>query len=299
MSFRTDLLAGIPLVIDEGDESPIPEDALTEQDMIFMKDDIELEVPMRVYRANFDGRTVAVKEMFYEDENLLRCLKYEKHTHKKLTDLNVANIATYYGYQVTEQTYSIVMEYGPRTLADWLDYSLGNPADDNALTHEIALPILRDVTRAVAGMHDQRIAHYDIKDANVLLMQDGTAKLIDFGFARELDLDTGPLPIGMGTNGWAPPEVYTNDYARTEKVDIYSLSTVYWQCMEINLPRSNDLSIREKIFTDQPEAFIKTPPGIARLIGQGWLRDPAKRPSAAEMLKELDKPDLLIVPTAN
>jgi serine/threonine protein kinase len=286
MSFRTNKLAFVPLDDDGTAETPIAEDAITEQDLIFEKDQDTLDSPLRVYRASFAGRTVAVKEMSYEDQASLKQFKYEKYIQKKLNDLQVPNIATYYGYQVTDETFSIVMEYGARTLGDWLDCSLADPGDINALTQASAIPVLRDVTRAVAGMHEQRIVHYDIKDSNILLTENNIAKLIDFGFATELDASWSPS--GMGTNGWAPPEVYTAAYPCTEKVDVYSLSMVYWQCMEISLPRSDNISVLARIRVDQPEQFVKTPPGMAKLIGRGWLRDPAQRPTATEMLSELE-----------
>ena len=82
----------------------------------------------------------------------------------------------------------ILMEYRPgRTLADWINSDeIVDPAD--------LLRCLAEVARAIGALHDRGVVHADIKPENVLVLSDGTPRLIDFGSARVAETDQPRKP---------------------------------------------------------------------------------------------------------
>lgn len=269
--------------------SQIHADQLTHLEDIYSSPD-DSEDPVLVYQARFQGKIVAVKEMSCLEGDMLR-RRNESYIHETLTAKEVPNIVKYEGYVLTDETYSIVMEYIPRTLASMID-----EGDKSKVTEQQSLKLFSDVTRAVAGMHALQIVHRDIKDTNVLVSSDMTAKLSDFGFAVEM---RKPLEVTCGTLGWAAPELFLSycggpcfGQTYTEKVDIYSLAVLGWQCMEWKVPE-NDPKILMSSSVEKYCEFSRCPPKLAGLIGRGWLSDPAQRPSASAFLAELQDPSIL------
>ncbi|CAL4958849.1 unnamed protein product [Urochloa decumbens] len=98
--------------------------------------------------------------------------------------------------------------------------------------------IITDIAKGLAYLHEecrQRIAHLDIKPQNILLDDNFSAKLSDFGLSKMIDRDKSQVVTRMrGTPGYLAPEWLTSQI--TEKVDIYSFGVVV---MEIISGRKN------------------------------------------------------------
>jgi serine/threonine protein kinase len=99
-----------------------------------------------------------------------------------------------------------------------------------------------------------------------------------------------------GTPSWLAPETITDPY--TDKADIFSLATTLWELMAWKMPFDNTPD-REKVlkmilFGKRETIPESCPQNIAKLITLGWMQAPAKRPSANEMLKQLDAIKLAI-----
>ncbi|XP_046382065.2 serine/threonine-protein kinase 36-like [Haliotis rufescens] len=84
---------------------------------------------------------------------------------------------------------------------------------------------------AVFHLHSKSILHRDLKPENVLLMDDGTVKLCDFGFAREYFTEIGSLPTTIkSTPMYMAPEIAGNSIVYySEKVDIWSLGAMVYE----------------------------------------------------------------------
>ena len=103
-----------------------------------------------------------------------------------------------------------------------------------------ALRLVLQVARALAFAHERGLVHRDVKPQNVLLNDDGQAKVTDFGIARSLDVhgvtQTGTV---LGTSDYIAPE-----QARGQKVDpktdIYSLGVVLYELLTGEVPFSGD-----------------------------------------------------------
>ena len=106
---------------------------------------------------------------------------------------------------------------------------------DVALAERFSLPppegarVARDVARGLAAIHARGIIHRDVKPANIVVGPDGTAKLIDFGLAKDLRTDDGITRPGMrlGTPYYMAPEQWGN-HVVDERCDLFALgATLY------------------------------------------------------------------------
>lgn len=120
------------------------------------------------------------------------------------------------------------MEYIPFSLLDLLDIDAWK---ERKWDMEEALCLFTQLLSAVAYMHDQGIAHRDLKVENVLVARDGTVKLIDFGSAaRSRDMLTGKHVWSrenwVGTPITMAPETHGETFFDMEKADVWSLGVV-------------------------------------------------------------------------
>ena len=153
---------------------------------------------------------------------------------------------------------------------------------------------------ALAHIHARGIVHRDIKPSNVLLAEDGTPYLADFGFAHAVD---GPALTAtdciVGTAGYLAPE-QAEGFAVTPAVDIYALGLVLLEALT---------GEREYQGTplERATANALRPPRIPARLGPGWLKvlrtmtakTAAARPTADEVSTLVDAgEDALPAPTA-
>lgn len=102
-----------------------------------------------------------------------------------------------------------------------------------------ALEILDGVLAGLAAVHDQGIVHRDLKPANVLLLEEGTPKLADFGVATSSEnetLDAGESAV-KGTRGWMAPEQRRGEQA-TPETDLYALGVLARELLPPEAPRA-------------------------------------------------------------
>src|SRR5207237_488387 len=93
-----------------------------------------------------------------------------------------------------------------------------------------------EIGRALSAAHEQRLVHRDVKPQNVLVDQEGRAKVTDFGIARALD-DGGLTATGrvLGTTDYVAPEQALGEEV-TEQSDIYSLGICLYEMLTGEVP---------------------------------------------------------------
>jgi serine/threonine-protein kinase len=146
-----------------------------------------------------------------------------------------------------------------------MEYVEGKPiteyCDDKNLTIEGRLELFRKVCEAVLYAHQNLVIHRDIKPSNILVQEDGTVKLLDFGIAKVFeDSDDKKLLTRTGmrmmTPEYASPEQVKGDPVSTA-TDIYSLGLILYQlltgCPPYEIQSTSALEMERIICLTEPQ----------------------------------------------
>jgi serine/threonine-protein kinase len=153
-----------------------------------------------------------------------------------------------------------------------------------------ALKIGEDIALALAAAADAGIVHRDVKPGNILIGNDGRAKLADFGIAKVVDSSSiRPLTAtgdGLGTLAYVSPEQAENAKQVDRRTDIYGLGATIYHLIAGRppfLPTSARvlLDILDKPPPPIQESRSECPEDIAVLVHRMLEKDPNKRPQSA------------------
>lgn len=204
--------------------------------------------------------------------------------------LNHPNVVTVYDTGEYEGIPYLVMEFLPgRTLRDELV--------DGPLPPGRAERLARDVLGALGAAHGMGIVHRDVTPANILLTDEGVAKLADFGISKATEsLDDTLAGQVVGTPAYLPPERLHGAPATTQ-TDLYSLGVVLYEAVTGDRLFEGPTPVavaQSVIHNDVPPILTRCPdvtPGLAVAIDSALQRDPDRRiASAAAMAAALDGP---------
>src|SRR5215813_1481300 len=177
----------------------------------------------RVYRAYDPAtkRTVAIKILISENEDLLARFRREATA---TGNLKHKNIVTVYDYGEHEKTPYLVMEY--------LEGQDLKSALSSGRTFSLVekTSIMSQLAEGLQYAHHRGIVHRDIKPANVMILADGTVKIMDFGIARISQSPTRLTRHGdvIGTLAYMGPEVFEGAEI-DERSDIFSYGAIYYE----------------------------------------------------------------------
>lgn len=144
--------------------------------------------------------------------------------------LSHPNVVSAFDAHESDGTYFLVMEYvDGDNLRDCINES-------GPLGVEDAVGLIDQVAAGLSAAHTENMVHRDVKPTNIMLTTDGTAKLLDLGLARTMqlakDADESELTedgLGMGTASYMSPEQALDAKAVDARSDIYSLGcTLYF-----------------------------------------------------------------------
>ncbi len=234
-------------------------------------------------------RKVAVKILrgdLAEDEKFVRRFQREAISASSLNDPNIVEV-----YDVGEDNgkYFIVMEYVQGLTLKQLIKKRG------ALTLPEVQDIMLQLTSAVAHAHESYIIHRDIKPQNVIILEDGRVKIMDFGIAVALNAgEFTQTNSVMGTVYYIPPE-QANGGAATIKSDIYSLGILMYELVTGHVPFKGDnpVEVAIKHMNEEIPSICEYDPEMPQSIENIILRAAAKNPknryeSAWEMHEDLE-----------
>lgn len=133
------------------------------------------------------------------------------------------------------ETAYIVMEYlDGKTLKRYLEENNGR------ITTNTVLGMMKGVMRSLGQMHNEGIIHRDISPDNIMIMQDGNMKLLDFGGARNISAESGGKSLSiMLKPGYAPEEQYRTHGNQGAWTDVYALAATIYRCITGIIPQES------------------------------------------------------------
>jgi len=148
------------------------------------------------------------------------------------------------------------------------------------------MDLVAQAAAALEVAHAAGIVHRDIKPANILVTDDGRAVLVDFGIARTLDSEpltqTGTV---VGTADYISPE-HARGQAASTRSDVYALGMVAYECLTGQRPFHRESTVATALahlHDDAPELGAEVPGAVRRLVATMIAKDPAERPTSAEV----------------
>lgn len=216
-----------------------------------------------IKRVRFGPHDARARESFQREASMLRELR---HPHiVELLDVDRDDEGNWY----------LVLEWVHENLEDliaregafaWRDFweRLGHP-----------------LLQAIVYAQKMRVAHRDIKPKNILVTQDGTPKLADYGIAKLLDSAGSWAAVpghtfrGDHTPGYTPPEPDQPEHSLSR--DCYAFAAVAVSCVT-----GRHLDNEEELFAALQEAVL--PAEVRPVLERCLARDPAQRPPLASVL---------------
>lgn len=243
-----------------------------------------------VYKAKCRllNRFVAIKVLrpeFTEDDEFVKKFKREAQSSASLSHPNIVGI---YDVGTENNNYYIVMEYIKGQTLKELIKSKGT------LGVEYATNIAIQICYALDHAHKNHIVHRDIKSHNILIREDNSVKVTDFGIARAVSsstiTNTGNV---IGSVHYFSPEQARGGYT-DEKSDIYSLGVVMYEMLSGRLPFEGESPIAVALKHIQEEPVppsrynTKIPRAIEAIILKCMEKEVSKRyNSASEIINDL------------
>lgn len=244
-----------------------------------------------VYRAvNLSSRkAVAIKVLKDEYRNDAEFLRRFEREARAVLHLSHDNIVRAFDVGEADGLPYIVLEYvDGRTLKEILD-------ENGPMPSRIAVALVVQVLDALGAAHAAGIIHRDVKPQNVIVMQSGKVKLMDFGIAREVDANTVTFTGStvLGSVHYLSPE-QAKGHPVTEGSDLYSTGIMLYEMLTGKVPFDGDtsVSIALKHISDIPvppiERSNKISPALNDVILRALNKDINRRyASASEMSSHL------------
>ncbi len=219
-------------------------------------------------------RDVAVKVLrgdLANDEKFVRRFQREALSASSLTHPNIVEV-----YDVGEDhgQYYIVMEYVEgKNLKDLIKKR-------GKLTLSEVIDIMLQITDGMSVAHDSYIIHRDIKPQNIMILENGLVKIMDFGIAMAMNstqlTQTNSI---MGSVHYLPPE-QANGKGSTLQSDIYSMGILMYELLTGKLPYKGDNAVEIALkHLKEPLPSIKEElPNIPQSVENIVIKAAAKNP---------------------
>jgi serine/threonine-protein kinase len=228
------------------------------------------------------NRWVAIKILhthYVHDEDFL--LRFQ-HEAQAAATLNHPNVVSVYDVGQDGDTHYIVMEFVDGT---HLKTIINRQAPLNI---GYALDIAQAIARGLQAAHAVGMIHRDIKPQNILVTEDGSVRITDFGIAKSfLSTATTQTGVTFGTADYISPE-QAQGFGASPRSDIYSLGVTLYEMLTGRLPFTGEspIAVATQHVSTKPPAPTqynsRIPPQLEQLMIQMLAKDPAFRPTDAQ-----------------
>ncbi|XP_010553522.1 PREDICTED: mitogen-activated protein kinase kinase kinase YODA-like [Tarenaya hassleriana] len=230
------------------------------------------------------GEMCAMKEVTLcpDDPKSKECAQQLGQEIALLSRLRHPNIVQYYGSETIDDKLYIYLEFVSGGSIYKLLQEYGQ-FGENAIrnyTHQIL--------SGLAYLHAKKTVHRDIKGANLLVDPHGRVKLADFGMAKHITAQSGPLSF-KGSPYWMAPEVIKNSNGSNLAVDIWSLGCTVLEMATTKPPWSQYEGVPAMFKIGNSKELPEIPDHLSDegkdFVRQCLQRNPPNRPSAAQLLE--------------
>ncbi|MDR2654713.1 MAG: Stk1 family PASTA domain-containing Ser/Thr kinase [Oscillospiraceae bacterium] len=245
-----------------------------------------------VYKALdiHEDKIVAVKILRDEFLSNDEFVKRFKDEFKAIAVLSHPNIVKVYDISFSEKIQFIVMEYvNGITLKEYI-------AQEGRIGWKDVVHYSKEALRALQHAHDKGIVHRDIKPHNIMILADGSIKVMDFGIARFARSEPKTVTNrALGSVHYISPEQARGEIT-DERTDIYSVGVMMFEMLTGELPfdAADSVAVAIKQISERPkrprEINPNIPEGLEEIVAKAMQKDVSRRyHTASEMLKDLEE----------
>lgn len=242
-----------------------------------------------VYKAYdpFIKRFVAIKTCTSDEEEVRKRFFQEAEISGNLQHRNVVTV---YDFGTQEGLPYLIQEF------------LTGEDLDRKIKRKELIPdaekvlFLVQIARGLEYAHSKGVVHRDIKPANIRILEDGTAKIMDFGIAKLAQRSSGLTQTGMtlGTAAYLAPEQIRGERV-DQRTDIFSFGVMAYEMLTGERPFQAEAisGVLYQILNAKPKAVTASwsgcPPDLASVVDRCLEKDPGKRfANCQELLRDLD-----------
>ncbi|KAL9395159.1 hypothetical protein Peur_014444 [Populus x canadensis] len=243
-----------------------------------------------LYKGTFCSQDVAIKVLRGEHLNNKRQSEFDQEVFI-MRKVRHKNVVKFIGACTRPPSLCIITEFmSGGSMYDFLH------KQKESLSLQSLLRVAIDVSKGMHCLHQNNIVHRDLKSANLLMDENGVAKVADFGVARVQD-QTGVMTAETGTYRWMAPEVIEHK-PYDHKADVFSFGIVLWELLTGKLPYEHLSPLQAAVGVVQqglrPSIPSHSHPKLAELLERCWQQDPSLRPDFSEILQLLQQIDRMV-----
>ncbi|KAJ3102538.1 hypothetical protein HDU96_009595 [Phlyctochytrium bullatum] len=249
-----------------------------------------------VYAGEWNASKVGIKKLHCRADALTpKARKSFKTEARMLLYANHHNVVKFYGLVMDGSNYMLVMEYfEKKCLRTVINQTF------ESLTWDQKTDYALQIALGMAYLHRQKVIHCDLKCQNILVRDDDSVAIADFGLAlvkqdtRNTLTNVNSTAENVGTTSWMAPELFDLGGKPSYASDVYAFAMILFELADGGFPFSdiphNAIPLRVQQ-GERPKVPSDTPPLIASVMTRSWSANPSQRPRCGELVVVLKSKD--------